>query len=32
MLIFFQDSLMNEKEQHLFEVEIFCNVFTVTID
>ncbi len=30
--LFFSGFLMNEKEQHLFEVEILCNVFTVTID
>ncbi len=28
---FFQNSLMNRKEQHLFEIEIFCNINTFNL-
>ncbi len=24
--VFFHDSLMNRKQQHLFEIYIFCNI------
>ncbi len=35
MHFIFQDSQMNRnssKEQHLFEIEIFCNMYLLTLD